>query len=53
MNDKYEILLQAVEKFVDKNFHGGSKSSREDYVVMVTAKDIYDLREALRQAKGE
>ena len=41
-------LRQGIQKFVDKNFHGGSKCDREDYTQMVTCKDIYVLRELIR-----
>ncbi|PTY93041.1 hypothetical protein [Heyndrickxia sporothermodurans] len=42
-------LEDGVRKFVDKNYTGGSKSDREDYAQMVSAKDIYDLRELIRE----
>lgn len=45
--EENKILKNAVKKFVNKNFHGGSKANREDYVVMVSSKDIWELRELL------
>ncbi|NCT23848.1 hypothetical protein GWR57_07285 [Bacillus subtilis subsp. subtilis] len=46
-------LESAIETFLEKNFPGGGKSDREDYVRMVSCKDIWDLREAYRAYKGE
>jgi hypothetical protein len=46
-----KLLKQGIQKFVDKNFTGGSKSDREDYSQMVSCKDIYDLRELIRESK--
>lgn len=46
-------LESAIEMFLEKNFPGGGKSDREDYVRMVSCKDIWDLREAYRAYKGE
>jgi len=43
-----EVLIQGIQKFVDKNFHGGAKSNREDYGSMVMSKEIYDLRELIK-----
>lgn len=41
-------LESGIKAFVDKNYTGGSKSDREDYTQMVSAKDIYDLRELIK-----
>jgi hypothetical protein len=46
--DKIEKLEKGIEKFTSKNFHGGSKSDREDYATMVSCKDIWDLRELIK-----
>ncbi|QHW35724.1 hypothetical protein GZH47_33060 (plasmid) [Paenibacillus rhizovicinus] len=46
-----ENLIGAVRVFVDKNFKGGSKANREDYTQMVTAADVYKLRESLEANK--
>lgn len=45
--EENKILKQAIKGFVDKNFYGGAKADREDYTVMVSSKDIWDLRELL------
>jgi succinate dehydrogenase flavin-adding protein (antitoxin of CptAB toxin-antitoxin module) len=37
----------ALKKFLDKNFHGGSKADRENYVQMVSCKDIWDLKQLI------
>lgn len=42
-----KLLKQGIQKFVDKNFVGGSKSDREDYTQIVSCKDIWDLRELI------
>jgi hypothetical protein len=42
-----KILKQGIQKFIDKNFVGGSKCDREDYAQMVSCKDIWDLRELI------
>lgn len=43
---KYE---NAINEFVDKHFHGGSKANRSDYVGLgIPTADIYKLREAVR-----
>jgi hypothetical protein len=47
--DEAARLREGVEKFVAKNFHGGAKADREDYGSLVSAKDIYDLRELIRR----
>jgi hypothetical protein len=44
-----KLLKQGIQKFVDKNFTGGSKSDREDYSQMVSCKDIWDLRELIER----
>ncbi|MDR4182437.1 hypothetical protein ACX3X4_14910 [Bacillus subtilis] len=46
-------LESAIETFLEKNFTGGGKSDREDYVRIVSCKDIWELREAYRAYKGE
>ena len=47
------LLEKAVSIFLDKHFKGGSKADREDYASLVSAKDIYDLREVfLNNRKG-
>jgi hypothetical protein len=45
-------LNNAVEVFLEKHYQGGSKADREDYSVMVTAKDIYDLKEVFMAQKN-
>lgn len=42
-------LKQGISKFVDNNFVGGAKAGREDYSQMVSCKDIWDLRELIRE----
>lgn len=37
----------ATMNFVDRNYHGGAKADREDYSVMVSCKDIWELRRTL------
>lgn len=44
-----DLLRQGIQKFIDKNFVGGSKCDREDYGQMVSCKDIYDLRELIKE----
>lgn len=46
---EHDILYKEVERFVEKNFTGGSKSDREDYSMNVSCKDIWDLREAIKE----
>jgi hypothetical protein len=41
-------LREGIQKFLDKNFIGGSKSDREDYTQMVSCKDIWELRELIK-----
>jgi chromosome segregation ATPase len=50
---KAQRLEEAIVKFTDKNLCSGSKSDREDYGVMVTCADIYELNQALKEVKGE
>lgn len=45
-------LKDATMNFVDKNYHGGAKSDREDYSVMVSCKDIWELRQVLLSKEG-
>lgn len=47
--EENKMLKQGVKRFVDKNFHGGSKADREDYTTMVSCKDIWDLRELVNK----
>jgi hypothetical protein len=42
-----EKLRNGIKKFLDKNFKGGSKVDREDYVQMVSCKDIWDLKQLI------
>lgn len=44
-----EMLKQGVKRFVDKHYGGGSKANREDYVSIVSNKDISDLRELIKE----
>jgi spore coat polysaccharide biosynthesis protein SpsF (cytidylyltransferase family) len=44
-------INKAVEIFLKKYYQGGSKADREDYNVMVTAKDIYELNEVFMERK--
>lgn len=44
-----KVLKQEINKFVDKNFHGGAKADREDYTTMVSCKDIWDLKEVIKK----
>lgn len=46
--EENKILKQGLKQFVDKNFHGGAKADREDYIAMVSCKDIWDLRELIK-----
>lgn len=46
--DEAAELRAAVQAFVDKYFQPGSKADRPDYSLMVTAADVFALREALR-----
>jgi hypothetical protein len=39
-------LRAAIQEFVGKHFHGGSKANRPDYTAMVPTEDIYKLRAA-------
>ncbi|MED1125284.1 hypothetical protein [Bacillus atrophaeus] len=50
---EHDALKQQVEIFVKKNFQGGAKADREDYSQMVSCKDIWDLREAIRKKDDE
>lgn len=47
-NEEIKRLREGIKKFVDNNFVGGSKADREDYCQRVNCKDIYDLRELLK-----
>lgn len=40
---KEKLLEEAIKTFLEKNFSGGSKSDRDDYIQMVSCKDIYEL----------
>lgn len=40
---KEKLLEEAIKTFLEKNFSGGSKAGREDYIQMVSCKDIYEL----------
>lgn len=49
-----KALVEALEGFVGKHFHGGSKANRSDYVAWgIPTADIYKLKEALTTYKGE
>jgi hypothetical protein len=42
-----ERMREALEVFVGKHYHCGSKANRPDYMAMVPTEDIWALREAL------
>jgi hypothetical protein len=47
---KLEIADIALEEFVGKHFHGGSKENRDDYVALgIPTADIFKLKQALNQ----
>ena len=50
---KENLLGEAVDKFLAKHFKGGSKADREDYASLVSAKDIYDLREVFLKTQNK
>ncbi|MGM7720698.1 hypothetical protein [Metabacillus sp. Hm71] len=48
---KEQLLENAIKTFLEKNFTGGAKADREDYIQMVSCKDIYDLYTVYNQLK--
>lgn len=50
--ERPDRLRDAVQEFVDKNFHPGSKAGHPDYIVTVPSTDIFSLVRALRAEGG-
>lgn len=48
-----KTLETAVGVFIERNFKGGQKSSREDYITSVSCKDLWDLREVFLRLKKD
>lgn len=48
-----KMYEEAVGQFIEKNFKGGPKSSREDYSTTVSCKDLWELREVFLRLKKD
>lgn len=44
---EFTELKSEVNRFVERNYKGGAKSDREDYVMSVSCKDVWDLKKTI------